>query len=220
MNRPAILIITLLLILFDSSLSSAEQRILVREVPSLQCRAIEPAFEFLLNHPAFAAALLGRLYPPLRDYSVTQPSPRRIRIRDHRWGLDGEADLLLEQPGKRVYHTEVGVALSDTWQMSAPIEIVVQYQQARAGPDPLTVGRIAFFLLPPSTLPSVLAQAVAQLLVPVITRQVEAVTEGSRRGCDRIRSDPVGLYREMATWPEINQADLSAYGRLFLTPGR
>lgn len=215
-----IVVTILLLVLPASAPSFADQRILVREVSNLQCRAIEPAFEFLLNHPAFATALFGRLYPPLRDYTVTQPSPRRFTIRDHRWGLDGEADLLVEQPGKRIYRTEVGVALSDAWQMSAPMEIVVQYRQARKGSDPLTVGQVAFFLLPPPTIPGVVAQAVAQLLVPVITRQVEAVTEGSRRGCDRIRSDPVGLYREMTTWPEISRTDLTAYGHLFLTPGR
>ncbi len=197
---------------------SGENRLLVREVPGLECRATEPTYEFLLSHPAFAAALFGRLYPPLKEYSVTQPHPRRIRVIDQNWGLDGEADLLAEQRGKRIYRSEIGVTLTETWQLSAPLEIVLEYRQARAAPDPLMVSRLAFYLLPPPTLPVMVAQAAAQLLVPLINRQVQAVTEGSQRGCDRITNDPAGLYREMVAWPEISKADLAAYHRLFLAP--
>ncbi len=210
----------LLLVFCNVPLASAEERLLVHEVPRLQCRATEPTYEFLLSHPALAASLFGRLYPPLKDYSVTQPSARRIRVIDWDWGLDGEADLLAEQPGKRIYRSDVGIALTATWELSMPIEIVLEYRQARAEPDPLMVSRIAFYLLPPPTLPGVVAQAAAHLLVPLINRQVKAVSEGSRRGCDRITSDPDGLYREMVGWPEISKADLDAYQRLFLAPRR
>ncbi len=191
---------------------------MVREVPGLQCRATQATFEFLLSHPAFAGALFGRLYPPLQGYRVTQPAPRRIRVADPYWGLDGEADLLTEQPGKRIYRTEIGVALTPTWQLSAPMDIVLEYRQARVGPDPLTVSRLAFYLLPPPTLPGVMAQAAAQMLVPLINRQIEAVTEGSRRSCDRMTTDPGGLFREMLAWPEMPRVDLVAYQRLFLVP--
>ncbi len=198
----------------------AEERLLVREVPGLECPATEPTYEFLLSRPAFAAALFGRLYPPLKDYSVTQPAPRRIRVIDQSWGLDGEADLMAEQPGKRIYRSEVGVTLTETWQVSAPLEIVLEYRQARVAPDPLMVSHLAFYLVRPPTIPSVVAQAAAQLLVPLINRQVQAVTEGSWRGCNRITSDPAGLYREMVSWPEISRSDLAAYHRLFLAPQR
>lgn len=209
-----------LLVLCWMSRVSAEERLLVREVVGLQCRATEPTYEFLLTHPAFAAALFGRLYPPLKGYTVTQPTPRRIRVIDHDWGLDGEADLLAEQPGKRIYRSDVGIALTESLQLWAPIETVLEYRQARAGPDPLMVSRLAFYILPPPALPGVVAQAAAQLLVPLINRQVQAVTEGSQRGCDRITGDPDGLYREMVGWPEISKADLAAYHRLFLAPRR
>jgi hypothetical protein len=98
------------------------------------------------------------------------------------------------------------------------MEIVLEYRQARAEPNPLMVSRLAFYLLPPPTLPDVLAQAAAQLLVPLINRQVEAITEGSRRGCDRLTNDPGGLYDEMATWPEMPKPDLISYYHLFLAP--
>ncbi len=215
-----VLIVASLLVLCWTSRVSAEERFLIREVVGLQCRATEPAYEFLLRHPAFAVALFGRLYPPLKGYSVTQPTPRHIRVIDHDWGLDGEADLLAEQPGKRIYRSEVGIALTKSWELWAPIEIVLEYRQARTGPDPLMVSRLAFYILPPPTIPGVVAQAAAQLLVPLINRQVQAVTEGSRRACDRITGDPDGLYREMVGWPEISKADLAAYHHLFLTPRR
>jgi len=218
MRRLTLIFAISLSVLCCVSPVSGENRLLVREVHGLECRATEPAYEFLLGHLAFSAALFGRLYPPLKDYSVSQPNPRRIRVIDQHWGLDGEADLLAEQRGKRIYRSEIGVTLTETWQLSAPLEIVLEYRQARA--DPLVVSRLAFYLMPPPTLPSVMAQAAAQLLIPLIDRQVQAVTEGSRRGCDRITSDPAGLYREMVAWPEIAKTDLAAYHRLFLTPLR
>lgn len=218
--RRIIKVATALLVLCWASPVSAEERLLVREVPGLECRATESTYEFLLSHPAFAAALFGHLYPPLKGYSVSQPTPRSIRVTDLNWGLDGEADLLTERPGKRVYRSEIGVTLTETWQLWAPLEIVLEYHQARAAPNPLMVSRLAFYLLPPPTLPVMVAQAAAQLLVPLINRQVQAVTEGSRRGCDRITNDPAGLYREMVAWPEISKADLAAYHRLFLAPRR
>ena len=199
---------------------SAEERLLVREVPGMQCLATEPAYEFLLSHPAFAAALFGRLYPPLRDYSVTQPTARRIRVINRHWGLEGEADVLTEQPGKRIYRAEIIIPLTATRELSALIEIVLEYRQERASPNPLVVSRLAFYLLPHPSLPSVMAQAAANLLVPLINRQVQAVTEGSWRGCDRMTTDPGGLYREMVAWPEISRADLAAYHRLFLDQRR
>jgi hypothetical protein len=217
-RRLTLTIVFSLSVLCCVSPVSGENRLLVREVAGIECRATEPAYEFLLGHPAFSAALFGRLYPPLKGYSVSQPNPRRIRVVDQNWGLDGEADLLAEQRGKRIYRSEIGVTLTETWQLSAPLEIVLEYREARAAPDPLMVSRLAFYLLPPPTLPSVVAQAAAQLLVPLIDRQVQAVTEGSRRGCDRITSDPAGLYREMIAWPEIAKADLAAYHRVFLPP--
>ncbi len=221
MDRCRIVVVAAaLLVLCQASLAFSEERLLVREVPGLECRATQPTYEFLLTHAAFAAALFGHLYPPLKGYSVSQPTPRSIRVTDLQWGLDGEADLLTERPGKRVYRSEIGLTLTKTWQVSAPLEIVLEYRQARPAPDPLMVSHLAFFLLPPPTLPVMVAQAAAQLLVPLINRQVQAVTEGSRRGCDRITSDPAGLYREMVAWPEISKADLAAYHRLFLAPRR
>lgn len=197
---------------------AADQRLLVREVPGLTCRATQPAYEFLLSHPGFAAALFGRLYPPLKDYSVTQPSPRLIRFVDRRWGLDGDAEILVIRPGKRIYRTEIGVALTENWQLSAPLEIILEYRQARAGPDPLMVSHLTFYLLPPPTLSVFMAQAAAQLLVPLIDHQVETVTEGSRRGCDRMTNDPGGLFDEMANWPEMPKPELISYYHLFLAP--
>jgi hypothetical protein len=96
------------------------------------------------------------------------------------------------------------------------MEIVLEYRQARVEPNPLMVSRLIFYLLPPPTLPDLLAQAAAQLLVPLINRQVEAVAEGSQRGCDRLTNDPTGLYDEMATWPEVPKSDLISYYHLFL----
>ena len=216
--RQIIKLVSSLMVLVRVLPVSAEERLLVREVPGIQCRATERTYEFLLNHPAFAAALFGRLYPPLADYSVTQPSAGRIRVIDRQWGLDGEADLMSAEPGKRFYRSEIGVALTDTWQFSAPMEIVLEYRQARTGPDPLMISRLAFYLLPPPVLHGVMAQAAAQLLVPLINRQVQAVSLGSRLGCDRITSDPWGLYREMQAWPEISKTDLADYHRLILPP--
>jgi hypothetical protein len=217
MIRRLVVQVAIVLLAFPSPPPvSADQRLLIREVPGLHCRATQSPYEFLLSHPGFAAALFGRLYPPLEGYSVTQPTPRLIRFIDRRWGLDGEAELLAIQPGKRIYRTEIGVAVTETWQLSAPMEIVLEYRQARAEPNPLMVSHLAFYLLPTPTLPSVLAQAAAQLLVPLINRQVEAVTEGSRRGCDRLTNDPGGLYDEMATWPEMPKPDLISYYHLFL----
>jgi len=222
MMHRAFVITVAALALFHCWMSpvSAEERLLVREVPALQCRATELAYEFLLSHPGFAAALFGRLYPPLRDYSVTQPTARRIRVIDRHWGLEGDADILTVQPGKRIYRSEIAIPLTATRQFSALIEIVLEYRQTRASPDPLVVSRLAFYLLPPPTLPVMVAQAAAQLLVPLINRQVQAVTEGSRRGCERMTTDPGGLYREMVAWPEISRADLAAYHRLFLAQRR
>ena len=219
MIRRLVIQVAILLLVFSSRPPvSADQRLLIREARGLQCRATQPTYEFLLSHPGFAVALFGRLYPPLDGYSVTQPTPRLIRFADRRWGLDGDAELLAIQPGKRIYRTEVGVALTETWQLSAPMEIVLEYRQARAEPDPLMVSRLAFYLLPPPELPDILARAAAQLLVPLINRQVEAVTEGSRRGCDRLTNDPIRLYDEMATWPEMPKPDLVSYYHLFLAP--
>jgi hypothetical protein len=172
--------------------------------------------EWLLDHPPLAAALARHLHSPLERYHLRPVGAGRYEVNDER-ALRGTLRLVAAAPSRRVYVCEGQFrSLAHILTLHGAMVFTLEYRQLGDGSQPLMEVAPQLFLRLDNLLAHGLLKDLGPLLHGVIDRRVASLTAATLAGGERSTRDAGGLYREMATWPDLQPGDLEAFRTAFL----
>ncbi|HSB80329.1 MAG TPA: hypothetical protein VLM91_16230 [Candidatus Methylomirabilis sp.] len=171
--------------------------------------------EWLLDRPPLAATLARHLHPPLERYHVRDKGDGVYTV-DDQGALRGEFRLVARGLDRRVYLVEGQFrSLAYILSLSGSMVFTLEYRETRQGSESYVEVTPQLFV----RLNNVAAHAILKVLAPlihgVIDRRVANLTAAAEVVGQRVAKDPIGLYREMRTWPDIRPEDVEAFRLAF-----
>lgn len=196
--------------------SVVENPTLARSLAPVRFASTLETTEWLLDHPPLAAALARHLHPPLERYHLRALGSGRYEVNDQ-GALRGTLRLVAAAPARRVYVCEGQFrSLAHILALSGTMVFTLEYRQLGDGSQPLMEVAPQLFLRLDNLLAHGLLKVLGPLLHGVIDRRVASLTAATLAVGERITRDAGGLYREMATWPDLQPGDLDAFRTAFL----
>jgi hypothetical protein len=189
---------------------------LVRPPLPLGIKSSVAIYEFLLDRPAFAAAMARHLHPPLERYTVVEKG-RGVYEVDDGGTIRGEVRLLAKAADRRVYLANGQArSMAQLVRVTGRAVILLEYRPGASDGDPAvdTTSHIYF------RVDGGIMQAMVKLLSPLIggavDRRIANLGLAARIVAERIARDPGSLYEEMQAWPDLRRDDVEEYRRTFL----
>lgn len=191
-----------------------------RQIPPIRFAGDRRTYEFLVTHPPLATQLARRLHPPLQRYTVTQVGEGAYTIED-RGALRGDARLIAATGDQRVYRFQGEFrSLANLLRFTGRMALILRYREVREGNRTYMESEPDFYLRIDHQFLHVMIKLLSPLISGLIDRRVNMIVEATRKLFDRVQTDPEGLYQQMATWREVQPADLEAYRLAFMDKGR
>jgi hypothetical protein len=192
------------------------QPTLSRQIPSIRSAGDHRAYEFFVSRPPLATQLGRRLHPPLERYTVTQVGEDVYTVED-RGVLRGEARLIAATGDQRIYWFQGEFrSLANLLHFSGRMVLVMRYREIREGDRTIVESDPQLYVRVDNPFFHVMSKLLLPLITSLIDRRVNMIVEASNKLFDQAWTDPKGLYQRMATWVEVQPADLEAYRQTFI----
>jgi len=193
------------------------QPTLRRQIPRIRFSGDRRTYEFLVNHPPLATQLARRLHPPLERYTVTQVGEGVYTIED-RGALRGEARLIAATGDQRIYRFQGEFrSLANLLRFTGRMVLILHYREVREGSRTSMESDPEFYLRIDHRFFHLVTKFLSPLITSLIDRRVNMIVEATSKLFDQVHTDPDGFYRQIATWPEVQPADLEAFRQAFLS---
>lgn len=192
------------------------QPTLRRQIPRIRFSGGRRTYEFLVSHPPLSTQVARRLHPPLERYTVTQVEEGVYAIEDY-GALRGEARLITATGDQRIYrfHGEFR-SLANLLRFTGRMVLILRYHEARAGSRTYMDSEPDFYLRIDHLFFHFVTKLLSPLVNSLIDRRVNMIVEATSKLFDQVLTNPEGLYQQMATWQEVQPADLEAYRHAFV----
>ena len=191
------------------------QPTLRRQIPPIRFAGDRRTYEFLVTHPPLATQLARRLHQPLERYTVTQVVEGVYTVEDH-GALRGEARLIAATGDQRIYRFQGEFrSLANLLRFTGRMVLILRYREVREGSRTYMDSDPDFYLRIDHPFFHVMTKLLSPLIISLIDRRMNMIVEATSKLFDQAWTDPKGLYQRMATWPEVQRADLEAYRHAF-----
>ena len=188
-----------------------------RQIPRIRVSGDRRTYEFLVSHPPLATQLARRLHPPLERYTVTQVGEGVYTVEDH-GALRGEARLITATGDQRIYRFQGEFrSLANLLRFTSRMVLILQYREVREGSRTSMESDPEFYLQIDNPFFHFVTKLLSPLITSLIDRRVNIIVEATSKLFNQVHTDPDGFYRQMATWPEVQPADLEAFRQAFLS---
>ena len=170
-----------------------EAHTLSRDLPPVRFLGTIKLADWLLDRPAFAAALARHLYPPLERYHVTRREDGTYEVNDL-GALRGSFRLVAREGNRRVYFC-LGEfrSLAYLLKLSGGLVFTLQLREEQ-GVDPRTEVTPQLFVRLDNIVAHGLLKVLSPLINGVIDRRVANLTTATQTIGERLTRDPAGLY--------------------------
>lgn len=187
-----------------------------RRIPPIRFTGDRRTYEFLVTHPPLATQLARRLHPPLERYTVTQVTEGVYTVED-RGALRGDARLISARDDQRIYRFQGEFrSLAHLIRFSGRMVLILRYHQMQEEGRTFMDSDPELYLQIDHPLFHMMTKLLSPLIGSIIDRRVHMIVEATRTLFDRVQTDPMGLYQQMHTWPEVQPIDLEAFRQAFL----
>lgn len=188
---------------------------LSRQLKTIRFIGTLKATDWMMDRPAFAATLARHLHPPLEPYHVTDKGNGVYAV-DDQGALRGSVRLMTRGAERRVYIVEGQFrSLGHILKLSGSMVFALAYRERWEGDESYVEVDPQLFLRLDNVMIHGIRKVLAPLLHGIIDRRVAGLTEAARIVSQRLTKDPVGLYREIQTWPDVRPEDLTEYRKAF-----
>lgn len=102
------------------------------ELKDMPCNSAD--FDFLLDRPRTSVALAGKIHKSLDKYAITMTKPGTYHI-DDKGSLVGDMDIVINQPGKRMYYIAGFWKLMAGVRLNGRMALIVEYKETGNGKD-------------------------------------------------------------------------------------
>jgi hypothetical protein len=169
-------------------------------------------FDFLIEHPDFAAAA-GRTLGIIRDRIVKEREG--LYWGDDNHGATGTFELVYAASGQRVYLSKGTFVKRPLPTIHGRIVLVMAYEyQTDQGGESLVVNHIRGYLRIDNPILGVLARIAKPVVGPIVDKKVLRTFANASKLTERASSEPASLYRSLATSDQINQSDLREFRKV------
>jgi hypothetical protein len=193
------------------------QPTLHRQIPRIRFSGDRRTYEFLASHPPLSNQIAKRLHLPLEGYTITQVEQGVYTVQD-RGALRGEARLIAATGDQRIYRFQGEFrSLANLLHFTGRMVLIFRYREVRDGGRTYIDSDPDFYLRIDHLFFHVITKLMSLPIKPIIDRRVKMIVEATHKLFDHVRADPEGLYQQMATWPEVQPADLEAFRQVFLS---
>lgn len=187
-----------------------------RRIPRIRFAGDRRTYEFLVTHPPLATQLARRLHPPLERYTVTQVTEGVYTVED-RGALRGDARLISTTNDQRIYRFQGEFrSLAHLIRFSGRMVLILRYRQVQEDGRTFMDSDPELYLQIDHPLFHMMTKLLSPLVGSIIERRVRMIVEATRTLFDRVQTDPMRLYQQMKTWPEVQPIDLEAFRQAFL----
>ena len=192
---------------------------LARQLKTIRFIGTLKATDWMMDRPAFAATLARHLHPPLEPYHLTDKGNGVYAV-DDQGALRGSVRLMTRGAERRVYIVEGQFrSLGHILKLSGSMVFTLAYRERWEGDESYVEVDPQLFLRLDNVMIHGIRKVLAPLLHGIIDRRVASLTEAAQIVSQRLTKDPLGLYREIQTWPDVRPEDLTEYRQAFrITP--
>jgi len=186
-----------------------EQAIFFRDVLGIAVKSRQPVFDFLVEHPDFAATA-GRILGIVK-YRVVQERNGVFRG-DDAHGATGTFELAYEEPGKRIYLARGTFVKRFLPTIYGRIVLVMAYEHRtdQAG-EGLVMNDVRGYLRIDNRVLGTLARIAKPVVGPIVDRKVLRSFAAAAKLTEQASRDPAALYRTLEASPEINKRELAEF---------
>ncbi len=188
---------------------------LARQLQTLRFIGTVKTADWVMDRPPFAATLARHLHPPLERYHLTDKGHGVYAV-DDLGALRGSLRLVTRGPERRIYFVEGQFrSLAHLLKLSGSMVFTLAYRERWEGDESYVEVDSQLYLRLDNVVAHGILKVLAPLLHGIIDRRVESLTAAAQVVSQRLTKNPVGLYREIQTWPDVRPEELAEYRQAF-----
>ncbi len=186
-----------------------ERAIFFRDILGIAVKSPQPVFDFLIEHPDFAATA-GRILGIVK-YRIVQER-NGVFLGDDAHGATGTFELAYAEPGKRIYLARGTFVKRFFPTINGRIVLVMVYEHRtdQTG-NSLVMNDVRGYLRIDNRLLGILARIARPVVGPIVDRKVLRTFAAAAKLTEQVSRDPAVLYRTLEASQEINKSDLREF---------
>ncbi len=186
-----------------------ERAIFFREVPGIAIKSRPPMFDFLVEHPDFAATA-GRILEIVK-YRIVKQQPG-VYWGDDAHGATGIFELIHAEPGKRVYLAKGTFVKRLLPTIRGRIVLVMVYQhQTDQNGESRVICDVRGYLRIDNQILGILARIAKPVVGPIVDKKVLRTFGAVAKLTEQAYDNPAALYRTLSASQEIAGSDLREF---------
>lgn len=192
-----------------------QEATLVRPPLPIAIKSTVAIYEFLLDRPAFAAAVARHVHSPLEKYTVVERGQSVYDV-DDGGSIRGEIRLLTKAADRRVYlATGQARSMAQLIRVTGRLVVLLEYRPATGSADPSvdTTSHVYFHV--DGGIMKFMVKVLSPVIGGAVDRRITTLGLAARIVAERIAHDPRSLYHEMQAWTDLRPEDVDEYRRTF-----
>lgn len=186
--------------------------IFFRELHGIPVKSSPTVFDFLLDHPHFAATA-GRILGIVKYRIVKERDG--VFWGDDAHGATGTFELMYAEKGKRVYLATGTFVKRFLPTISGRIVLVMSYEHRtdQAG-ESRVINDVCGYLRIDNRILGILARIAKPVVGPIVDRKVLRTFAAASKLTEQASHDPTTLYHSLEASPEIEKSELREFRRV------
>ena len=189
-----------------------EKAVFFRDVLEITIRSRQPVFDFLIEHPDFAATA-GRILGIVK-YRIAKERDGVFRG-DDAHGATGTSELMYAERGKRVYLAKGTFVKRFLPTIHGRIVLVMVYEHLtdQTG-ESRVINHVRGYLRIDNATLGVLARIASPVVGPIVDKKVLRTFGAAAKLMEQAYDNPASLYRTLASSQEIAKSDLREFRKV------
>ena len=186
-----------------------EEAIFFRDVLGIAVRSRQPVFDFLIEHPDFAATA-GRILGIVK-YRIVQER-EGVFWGDDAHGATGTFELMYAEPGRRIYLAKGTFVKRFLPTIHGRIVLVMVYEHRtdQTGESGV-INDVRGYLRIDNPVLGVLARIAKPVVGPIVDKKVLRTFAAAAKLTEQAYRDPAALYYTLGASREINKSELREF---------
>ncbi len=186
-----------------------EEAIFIRDVLGIAIKSRQPVFDFIVEHPDFAATA-GRILGIVK-YRVVQER-EGVFWGDDAHGATGTFELMYAKPGKRVYLAKGTFVKQFLPTIHGRIVLVMVYEHRtdQTG-ESSVINDVRGYLRVDNPVLGVLARIAKPVVGPIVDKKLLRTFTAAAKLTELASRDPAALYHTLRASSEINKRELREF---------
>jgi hypothetical protein len=189
-----------------------EKAVFFRDVLGITIRSRQPVFDFLIEHPDFAATA-GRILGTVQHRIVKEREG--VFSGDDARGATGTFELMYARPGKRIYLAKGTFVKRLLPTIHGRIVLVIVYEHLtdQTGGSRV-INHVRGYLRIDNATLGVLAYIASPIVGPIVDKKILRTFGAAAQLMGQAYDNPASLYHTLASSPEIAKSDLREFRKI------